>query len=455
MFALELNDALLVLAARPADGAAGLVARAPGVASVSDAGVLTGAAAAALAKLQPLRLQQRYWQDLGSKPLGRAPQPQLSAADLAYEQLRVLLDGARAPLLLAVPPGCDRTQLGLLLGIAAEAGAVEIGLVDAALAACALTPLPPQVVHLELHRHQAVATVIEQAGSGARRARYECDLESGTLRLEQLCMDLLAAQCVRQTRFDPRHEAHAEQQLANVISGCLQQLAQADSASIGLPTGSDTVQIELRQAQWLAAADPVYAALLRLVQRARPAGQPIELRLGARAHGFPGLAERLQALNACELTLLPEGAAALGALQWSASILRGSEPVLVQQLPLPLRPGATSPSAAITAAAPEQAATHIVHAGRAWLLHADPLTIGTAVPAGQRALPLAAGLPGVSRVHCRVSNRAGVASVADLSTYGTFINDERVHGTATLRRGDRLRLGTPGVTLDLVGLVDG
>jgi len=63
-------------------------------------------------------------------------------------------------------------------------------------------------------------------------------------------------------------------------------------------------------------------------------------------------------------------------------------------------------------------------------------------------------MPGVSRVHCRVRTVDGIVSVEDLSTYGTFVNDERVHGRAPLWRGDVLRLGTPGIALQLIQLVD-
>lgn len=452
MLALELNDARLILLQPAGDGGAELLAAEPGIACLGETGVGTGAAAAAQLKLQPQRCQQRYWQELAATPLGRAPLPQLSAADLAFEQLQALLAGRCAPLLIAVPPGYDRTQLGLLLGIAAEAGAGEIGLVDAGLAACALTPVPPHVLHLELMRHQAVLTVVEQSDGGARRARYEIDLQCGVQRLEQLCIDTVAGQFVRQTRFDPLHHARTEQALADGIGGWLGRLAEAESVAVTLQTGSDELRVELARAQWLAAVEPVYAALLRLVQHGRPAGQHVELRVGAQAQRFPGLVARLQTLAACDVALLPEGAAARGALRHAVEILRGPEPALITRLSLATRDAAAAGAGPGPVADP---ATHIVLAGRAWALRGEPLVLGTQPPPGARALELAAGLAGVSRVHCRVLLADGKARVEDLSTYGSFVNDERVHGSAQLRRGDRLRLGNPGVTLELIELCDG
>ncbi len=103
---------------------------------------------------------------------------------------------------------------------------------------------------------------------------------------------------------------------------------------------------------------------------------------------------------------------------------------------------------------PARSATHVLCDGRAWPLRSEPLTVGTQVPAGLRALPLPPGLPGVSRVHCRLLLRDGIACIEDLSSYGSFINDQRVHGQAALQRGDRLRLGAPGIVLELIELVD-
>jgi pSer/pThr/pTyr-binding forkhead associated (FHA) protein len=40
--------------------------------------------------------------------------------------------------------------------------------------------------------------------------------------------------------------------------------------------------------------------------------------------------------------------------------------------------------------------------------------------------------------------------VTDYSRYGTFVNGERIAGKAVLAAGDRLRVGTPGVVLELV-----
>jgi len=67
-----------------------------------------------------------------------------------------------------------------------------------------------------------------------------------------------------------------------------------------------------------------------------------------------------------------------------------------------------------------------------------------------RALAWPAGVAGVSRSHCTLESQGGQAFVVDHSTYGTFVNDERVGGRLQLKVGDVLRLGAPGVSLELI-----
>jgi hypothetical protein len=455
MLVLELNDAELVLGNPGVAEEFEQIAAEPGCVGFAAASALTGQAAAARSRLQPLLSSSRHWQDLSAVPLGRAHDRALTNADLAYEQLRALLarsEDSDRRLIIALPAGYTREQLGLLLGVAQEAGASEVGLVDAAVAACGLQPIPAHVLHLEMFQHRSLATAIEQSGDteGARRAQFEVDIGCGVARLEQLWIELIAGEFVRRTRFDPLHEAASEQLLADGLTGWLDALAVNDSVPVSLAVGDNTLQVTLPRGQWLAAAEPVYASLLQLVQRARPAGRIIELRLGARLAKLPGLLERFEALGSCTVVSLPPAAAARGALRFAGHILRGTNTALLCQLPLPLAPRSPDAGNARTAIAP---ATHVLHGGRAIALSAEPLLVGCDLPSGARGVALPRGLPGVSRVHCRLQLCDGIASVEDNSTYGTFVNDERVHGRLSLARGDRLRLGSPGITLEMIEVV--
>jgi hypothetical protein len=451
--ALEINDAGLVLAR---DGE--LLAEEPGCAMLDGSEAETGTAAMRRARLKPLYAETRYWQDLGTAPLARPMPAATTHAEVAWAQLAALARGlppGDRQLLIAVPAWYTREQLAVLLGVAREAGFETVGLVDAGLAAAALEPAPAAVLQLELTLHRAVLTVLDHGGE-LRRTRYELLPQHGWLALQQAWLDLIAAAFVRKTRFDPLHEAANEQRLWDGLPGWLATLESAPTVTLEMQAGGATHSVELSREDFVAAARRIYDGLAQALQRARPAGGPLHLRLSHRLVGLPGLGERLAELRDSEVMRLPRGAAALGALAYERTLRRDpGAVVLVQRLPVPLR-AATSPAVAPAAAAVpvQDRPTHVVLQSRAWMIRREPLTIGCAVPQGRRALAIAAG-PGVSRQHCTLASGDDGVWLEDLSTYGTLVNGERVRGRVPLRVGDRLRIGSPGVECELVRAVDG
>jgi pSer/pThr/pTyr-binding forkhead associated (FHA) protein len=71
---------------------------------------------------------------------------------------------------------------------------------------------------------------------------------------------------------------------------------------------------------------------------------------------------------------------------------------------------------------------------------------------GATGLALEGPASGLSREHCQLLRVDNEAVVEDLSTYGTWLNGERVRRRARLRAGDVLRLGVPGVELLLLAV---
>lgn len=463
--AVELNDAGVAVARTTPAGATVLDGEpSPGFALLQDGRVLVGTAALQRHRLSPLHAQNRFWSALGTEPLPWSARGIGTPADLAHAHLTSVLEpavsaGARE-LLLAVPPGYTREQLGLLVGIANESGTTVRGLVDLGLAACTTVAPAPHLLHLDLQLHQAVATLVDFAHADGllRRSRYELLPGVGLLAFRQLLAESIATTFVRETRFDPLHEAATEQRLHDSLPAWLELLRDSDETEAEIEIGSTRHRVTLSRAQLTAAVDTLAAEVMRLVQASRPAGLALQVCVTPRVVALPGLLDRLATLRDCVVVALPEGAAALGALQHAAAILRPADAIsLVHRLPVQAAVDATGVAGVATSGdVPAEAVpTHVLFRGRAWSITRTPLALGWSVGAASRALTLPAGVAGVSRVHCTLRVLDGQVVVEDQSTYGTFVNDERVGGRVALRVGDVLRLGAPGLTLDLIRVLEG
>jgi FHA domain len=459
MLAVEINDAGLLLARTGADGVPVAVGEeSPGFALLHEGRVHVGAEAARRHRVAPLHAQNRFWHALSLDPLPWSTRGFATAADLAHAHLAAVLEpGARAgdqELLLAVSSGYTREQLGLLVGIANECGVVVRGLVDAGLAAASTVAPSPCMLHLDLQLHQVAATLLEasRADGTLRRTRYELLPGVGLLAFQQAIAATIATTFVRDTRFDPLHQAATEQRLHDLLPTWLQALAAAEEVEAEIEFGGTAHRVRLVRAQVVDAIEALTTEVLRLVQSARPPGALMHLCFSPRIAAVPGLVARLAGLRDCVMVELPPGAAARGALKSAAAIVRPADAItLVHRLPLADAGVADDPSGQPATEVPADAIpTHVLFNGRAWPISSTPLTLGWSVGAAARALTLPAGIAGVSRSHCTLEHRGGQAVVSDHSTYGTFVNDERVGGHVALRVGDVLRLGAPGVALELI-----
>lgn len=421
----------------------------PGLALLDPAGLVTGNEAAAQERLKPVFAFDRFWTDLGNEALPR-PLPQArSRADLAYAHLSQVWADAAQPgdeALFAVPGSMRPRELGLLAGIAAAARIPVAGFVDAAIAACAPLEAGETVLCLDLQLHQSVLTEMHGLESLARR-RVEIAPRVGLKALRAAWAQLVSEAMVRRTRFDPQHHAASEQQLYDRLPHWLAVLSGSDVADVELEASAGRFAVSLRREQFVLAAEAYYTQLADLVHSARRAGESVTLALSARAAALPGLAERCAALSDVAVVLLTDGAASLGALSAADEVTAAGTASLVTTLRR-VRPAVAARRTQRSRGTPP---THVIYGGRAHAITEEPLMLGRA-RAGSRSLVLAGPVAGVSGAHCVLVREGDTVIVRDRSRHGTFVNGERISGSARLAAGDRLRIGTPGMVLELVAV---
>jgi len=440
--AFELVDAGIVPAREGV-----LSAPSPGVALLDPAGDVTvGEEAASQARLKPVLAFDRFWSELSTDPLPRPAAGAGSRADLAYLHLSALWKTLAQPgdeALFALPGTMRPGEAGLLAGVARAAAVPVTGFVDLAVAACAGLEAHETVLHLDLQFHQSVLT--ELHGDPLRRRRVEVAPRVGLKTLHAAWAQLVAEAMIRRTRFDPLHQAATEQQLFDLLPGWLASLVDQEAVDAELEGAAGRFGVSLRREQFVFAVEAFYTQLADLIQGARRAGEPVTVALSARAALLPALAERCRALADAEVVTLPEGAAALGALRWADDIAATPDAELLE-LPRASAPRRTDAQGMRARGA---SPTHVVFAGRAHRISGEALMIGLA-DAGERSVVVSGPAAGISRRHCSVVERDGAVWVTDHSRYGTFVNGGRVPGSAVLAAGDRLRVGSPGVVLELV-----
>ncbi len=464
--ALEVNDAGLLLV-RESEAGREVGPSSPGYALLDGDELRLGAAAELGARLAPRFIHDRFWDRLDTEPLSPPFPSHLTRADLVCAHLRSVLEASgkgAQELLLAVPGRYETSQLGLLLGIARAASVPVRGLVDAAVAAAATVRPEGRVLHLDVQLHRSVLTEIE-AGDELTRLRVEVADGVGLVSLRDAWAKGIADAFVRRTRFDPLHDAATEQRLFGGLSGWLQALRATDTTVVVMEGGGQRRSIELTREAVLSLAASSYERLAQLVGRSKRVDRPATLLLSHRTGDLPALRPRLSGFRGMPLAVLPPGASAAGALAHRDQIrAEGDALPFVTRLRSPggaalLPPASGRPSggaSARPASSPRregQAPTHILFAGQAFPITSQPFTLGVAAPPGEAGLRLEGETAGVSRRHCSIRREDPQVLLEDHSTYGSFLNGERVVGQAVLLAGDRLRLGSPGVEIDLIRLV--
>lgn len=443
----------------------------PALAVLEPPALLLGAAAARRARLAPLFVSRAHWESPDNKPLPRALPAAATAGQVAFAQLGELWPVASRAGAVAVSPATSPEDLAHLAGLFQAAAREPLVWVDAAVAGTAQRAASARALWVEAEAGRTVLAELQREDLGAgwqvRRSRVELSRAVGTTKMDDVLARAVAQHFLVKARFDPLAVAATEQALYDALPGVYAALAAGQDVAVALGAGAGTGaemaarEVTLDPVELVLACRPLVADVLRLVQSARRAGEPLTLHVGARLAMLPGLLAALQALPGLAVDPLPLEAAAAGV----RALVAGLVPAREAAPPAAVAPGTRTGEAArwLTAAPamaplvlpaatiPDSALpTHVLWQGSAWPLSAVPLVAGRAP--GAAGLMLEGPAAGLSREHCQLVRVGNEAVVEDLSTYGTWLNGERVRRRARLRAGDVLRLGVPGVELVLLAV---
>ena len=285
MLLLDINDTEITLAR---DGQ--VLYAEPGIALVERGRTQFGSEASAQSRLHPRQTHNEFWQRLNADPVAPAGRSVANQADLVYLQLKSIREAAgldRADLVVAAPSTTTPAQLGLLLGIAAEAGFDVRAVVDSAVAAASTQSLTGSCRVVDVGLHRAVVTQIDlQDGDTVMRGTVDEVPAAGFAALVEGWVDTVADSFVETTRFDPLRIAATEQQVFDqLLAG-----VKSNSAEIAVAVEHDGVSREVNISRRALShkSQQRYGLLATVI------GAPSTLLVSHRVRRLPGLAGSLQ-----------------------------------------------------------------------------------------------------------------------------------------------------------------
>ncbi|MDH3401261.1 MAG: hypothetical protein OEM03_09875 [Chromatiales bacterium] len=366
--ALEINDTGLTLLS---PGAEPVVS--PGVAVLDNRELLLGEAAARQFRLRPGNTNSQFWEQLNLDPLASTTREIRSSADLVYSHLKSIWNPGPGEheVILVVPGVYSPQQLALLLGITNECGIPVRGVVDTAVAASRYSSPGRRLLHLDVHLHRMVISELEE-GPLIRRQRSDSIAGVGLTQLADLWCNRIADAFVRNTRFDPMHQAESEQLLYDSLPGWLERMEQDGSALLEVESRGRRYQLSFKRHQLVEASQDLFRQIAEQVNaRRNDAGVLVQLTHTARA--LPGLAEALAELDNCQVVTLEAHSGALGAMQ-HADQIRCDQDNLRYVTSLPWHPQdigeaslASGAKDSLPTARQKPLATHIILDGIAYL----------------------------------------------------------------------------------------
>jgi len=366
-FVLDLNDSELRIA-RVGPDSVEVVAQSTGFALINERLILLGEGAVQQFRLQPRQASNQFWNRLSMDPLPVKGPDTANFADLVFRHLSELVAvagiGKSDELYITVPGTTTPEQLGLLVGIAAEAGVNATGLVDSAVAASSLYPANTPLQYIDVFLHRAVLTELS-IENGVTRQRVLDFAELGLGSLMDAWVNVIADRFVRDTRFDPLGIASTDQQLYNQLRAWLQHATLTQDLSVEFEHQGTLRRAELTSEALIAKVVPRYRTL------EKHAGESTVL-LSHRAARLPGLSEHISASGINVVIVDPlEMFRGVAAHQQS-----------VRSDPQALRLVTRLPRLAALREAPARPATrprHIVGAPTHVVFDGDALPIGTGV----------------------------------------------------------------------------
>lgn len=215
---IELNDRNISL--RNEDE---LLIQSPGFANIADNKPVFGEQARNTARLHPRHTFSQFWSQLSLDPLVNSNSHFRHQADLAFAHLNDIASAhaLKDEVIFAVPSNYNRNQLSILLGLVQSCEFDAVGLVDMPLLMTGNAANSETAVYLDIQLHQSVLTTFSNKEGKPARDKVIQIPGTGLIALHDSWVNMVTDEFIKQSRFDPHHNAETEQYVYNQLEDWL------------------------------------------------------------------------------------------------------------------------------------------------------------------------------------------------------------------------------------------
>lgn len=393
---IQLNDRNVCL--RSEDD---ILVQSPGFANIADKQPVFGEEARRVARLHPRKTYTQFWSQLSLDPLVNANNLFRHQADLAFAHLNDIAGrhDLEEEVIFAVPSNYNRNQLSILLGLVQSCKFDAVGLVDMPLLMAGKSGHPESSVYLDIQLHQSVLTTFSTGEGRVMREKVVQIPGTGLLAMHDAWVNMITDEFIKQSRFDPHHNAETEQFVYNQLEGWIGRSQQDNEILMEINNKGSIYQARINRGHFEQRVRNIYGRIKAELETL--IGADYALHLPEDHAGLPGLGLYLNNINAVQDALVLENCLA------HEGHIRG-------------QPGS--------------------------------LSFITSLPAATARAP-APRTPAKAATAALAFTRSGGALQLDCSGAGNLeLNGSQAAGDVPLKEGDTIRLPETGLTLQVTRL---
>ena len=426
---IELNDRNICLR-----NEGEILIQSPGFANIADKNPVFGEDARKTARLHPRHTFSQFWSQLSLDPLVNSNSHFRHQADLAFAHLNDIAHqhALKDEVIFAVPSNYNRNQLSILLGLVQSCEFDAVGLVDMPLLMAGNADDPAMAVYLDIQLHQTVLTTFSLQDNKPTRDKVIQIPGTGLIALHDSWVNMVTDEFIKQSRFDPHHNAETEQYVYNQLEDWLGRSLQDNEILMEINNKGSVYQAKINRGHFEQRVRNIFGRINSELEAI--AGNNYNLHLPESDASLPGVSLYLKNITAVRDAMLIESCLShldhikgkAGSLSFTASLPQGEQ----QQAPARKKHSDSLPS-------------HILINHRAYSLPVSFQYGPASDEENNSAIYLEAGETGVLtfsviQEHVQLENSGSQA---------IQINGSSTPSTATLKLGDVVHL--PGATAPL------